>query len=374
MTAPTSGPAARAAGRVLLVVGDATGGIGVHVSDLARALPGHGWRVTVLTSVLTASRFDLGPDVRTPLQDRGPAGLGGCLRRLRQLAAGQELVHAHGHHAGLACAVALATLPARHRPPLVVSWHNAVLASGYRAWPAAAAEWLQARRADLVTGASWDLVARARHLGAAAELAEVAAPAAAPWPGDRGAARRELATELGLGAGPVVLTVSRIAPQKNLDVLVDAASNAGPATWLLVGDGRADLLAELRARAHHRGAAVRFLGARRDVPRLMAAADVFALPSRWEARALVVQEAMAAGLPVVASAVGGLPDLLAGAGLLVPAGDPVALRAAVDRLLADPAAAADLAERGRRRYAELATSADVARAWADRYRRLTARH
>ena len=230
----------------------------------------------------------------------------------------------------------------------------------------------QARRADLVTGASRDLVARAAALGARAELAEVAAPAAGPWPGDRAEARRAVAAELGLPSGPLVLTVSRIAPQKNLDVLVDAAAGSA-ATWLVVGDGRPDLLAALRTRAGAVGAPVRFAGARRDVPRLMAAADVFALPSRWEARALVVQEALAAGLPVVASDTGGLPDLVGGGtGVLVPVGDAAALRAAVDGVLADPARGADLAARGRRRFAELATPDDVARAWAERYAGLAA--
>ena len=102
-----------------------------------------------------------------------------------------------------------------------------------------------------------------------------------------------------------------------------------------------------------------------------AAADVFALASTWEARALVVQEAMASGLPVVATAVGGLPGLLGGTGLLVAPGDPVALADAVDRLLGDPEFAAGLARAARGRFAGLPTAAEVVSATAERYAEIT---
>ena len=78
------------------------------------------------------------------------------------------------------------------------------------------------------------------------------------------------------------------------------------------------------------------MGARTDVSDWLRAADVFVLTSRWEARALVVQEAMAAGLPVVVTRTGGLPELVGDAGSLVAVGDPAAVAAEVDRLLADP--------------------------------------
>jgi glycosyltransferase involved in cell wall biosynthesis len=165
--------------------------------------------------------------------------------------------------------------------------------------------------------------------------------------------------------------VSRIAPQKRLDVLIEAAAllagRLPGLRWLVAGDGDVVLLAELERLGADRAAPVTFLGARSDVPKLMATAHAFALPSDWEARALVVQEAMAAGLPVVATAVGGLPELLGSTGLLVPPGDPLALAQALERVLTDPALAADLAHRARQRFAELPTEVDVVAAWSRRY-------
>jgi glycosyltransferase involved in cell wall biosynthesis len=124
-------------------------------------------------------------------------------------------------------------------------------------------------------------------------------------------------------------------------VLIAALPLLGDAVVAVAGDG--PLAAQLRAAAPQ----VRWLGRRTDVADLYAAADVVALPSVWEARSLTAQEALRAGVPLVATAVGGLPDLLGDGAVLVPPGDPVALGTAVRRLLDDPAAAAEVAARGR---------------------------
>src|SRR5690606_20672881 len=219
-------------------------------------------------------------------------------RRLRAWLREVDVVHAHGHQAGVLAVLAAAT--SRRRPRVVISWHNAVLGTGAARRVRALAERLQALRADLVTGASEDLVRRAAQLGAHAVLAPVAAPDAGTWSGDASAERRAVAQELGLDPEAAwALTVSRIAPQKNLDVLVEAAgrSKRSPLEWVVVGDGDEQLRSRLAAMVEDGGARVHLLGARRDVPRLMAVADVLVVPSAWEARALVVQEAMAAGLP-----------------------------------------------------------------------------
>ena len=93
--------------------------------------------------------------------------------------------------------------------------------------------------------------------------------------------------------------------------------------------------------------AVRFLGVRHDVPALLAAADVVVVPSNWEGQPLVVQEALRAGRPLVATRVGGIAELTGSDGaVLVPPGHPVALAAAVTRLLDDPEAAGWLRRRG----------------------------
>jgi glycosyltransferase involved in cell wall biosynthesis len=360
---------------VLLVVGHSTGGIGGHVASLAARLPEHGWTTTVATSDATASRFDFGAARVHRTWPTAPRELVRDLRAVRRLARAADVVHAHGHQAGLLAVVVAATLPRRCRPPVVVSWHNAVLGSGWGRRVRGLAERLQARRAHLVTGASQDLVDRARELGAGkARLAPVAATAAGTWRGDRSAERAAVAAELGLDAGgPWLLTVSRIAPQKHLPVLVDAAAPLADRpglVWLVVGEGDVVLLSDLRRRVAESGAPVRFLGSRRDVVRLMALADVFVLASAWEARALVVQEAMAAGTPVVTTAVGGLPELVDGAGLLVPPGNAAALAAAVAGLLDDPVEAARLGAAGRARFASLPTEDDVVSDWSATYRAL----
>lgn len=364
--------------RVLMIVGPAAGGIGAHAASLVRGLTDEGWQVVVATAALTAARFDLGAHVEVAWPGRRPLAALRALLRLRRLAAGADVVHAQGHQAGLV-ALAVTACSGRGAPPVVISWHNAILGSGVLRRVRTLLERVQVRRADLVTGASQDLVERARSLGARrAELAEVAAPTTGEPAPDGVSARARLAEELAIDPRDAwLLTVSRIAPQKNLDVLLDAAtiardrSDAPPGrgvVWLVVGDGRPDLLAALRARVVAEATPVRFVGARSDVPTWMAAADVFVLPSAWEARALVVQEALAAGLPVVASAVGGLPDLVADAGLLVGAGDPRELADAVVGLLSDPRRRAALAAAGRRRWAALPHEADVLREWQARFR------
>jgi glycosyltransferase involved in cell wall biosynthesis len=96
---------------------------------------------------------------------------------------------------------------------------------------------------------------------------------------------------------------------------------------------------------------VRFLGHRTDIPQLLAAADLFALPSLYEGTSLAVLEAMAARRAVVSSAIGGTEELIEDgkSGLLVPPGDAPALGAAIGRLLADPALRESLAARARAR-------------------------
>ena len=81
----------------------------------------------------------------------------------------------------------------------------------------------------------------------------------------------------------------------------------------------------------------------------MGAFDVFVVPSRWEGFGRVAVEAMLAGVPVIASDVGGLPEVVGDAGILTPVDDPVALAAATERLIESPALRADLGERGRER-------------------------
>lgn len=360
--------------RILQVVGHAAGGIGVHVRDLVTGLTGAGERVEVVAPSDTAQRFGFADAaVRAWPQWSRPVEADQAMRRLRSLVDTADVVHAHGHQAGLAAVLAAFG----GAVPVVVSWHNTAPTGGVGGVVAGLGERLQVRRASMVTGASQDLVERARELGAArAELAPVAAPAAGSWRGTRQEARAAVARVLGLssaGDGEVwALTVSRMAPQKDLPVLAAAARRLAsePALrWIVVGDGEESVRADLAARTAR--LPVHLVGARDDVATFMAAADLLVVPSRWEARALVVQEALAAGLPVVATDVGGLPELVTGCGLLVPVGDDAALAAAVAHLVHDGARRLELGALARERFTQLPTSPDVTAAWRARYAALT---
>jgi glycosyltransferase involved in cell wall biosynthesis len=134
-------------------------------------------------------------------------------------------------------------------------------------------------------------------------------------------------------------------PQKRLDVLVDAAAMLAAdglgLTVLVVGGGR--LHDELADQAQRTRAPLRLLGERSDVGDLLTAADLFVLSSEWEARSFAVQEAMLRGCPVVVPRVGGLPDLVGDAGVVVAPGDARALAAGIRRLVDDPPHRAALA-------------------------------
>jgi glycosyltransferase involved in cell wall biosynthesis len=265
----------------------------------------------------------------------------------------------------------------------VVSQHNAVLDTRHtRRLVATLAQRFVTRHAVLVTGASTDLVDQARTLGARdPRLAPVPSPRV-PGLLDRPsltvAARAELAADLLARAGVptepatqasrLVLTVSRIAPQKDLETLIAAAARVGAGvSWVVVGDGDQTLLSRYRREVERLDAPVHFVGAVPDPSDWLRAAEVFALPSRWEARALVVQEAMAAGTPVVATATGGLRDLVEGAGILVPVGDAAALARAVRGLLDDSQRRGQLSQLGRDRAASWDDGRTTARRWHQWY-------
>ncbi len=156
-------------------------------------------------------------------------------------------------------------------------------------------------------------------------------------------------------AAPVVVSVGRHVPEKGYRHLLAAAALVQPTKpgvhWILVGDG--ELRSELEAQARQRGLSsqVHFTGWRDDVADVLALADVFVLPSESEGFGRVLVEAMAMGRSVVATTVGGIPDIVLDGetGLLVAPADPVALSNAVGALLDDPARAARLGAAGRAR-------------------------
>lgn len=202
--------------------------------------------------------------------------------------------------------------------------------------------------------------------------------------------REQVRAELGLPEeAPVVGSVGRLVAIKGHCYLVEAFARvraAAPAARLvLVGDG--DLRGDLEARARSLGlpvaagpgedapGAVHFLGQRADVGRVMAAFDVFALPSLNEGMGRVLAEAMAMELPCVATRVSGIPDVVANGetGLLVPAADPAALADALAALLGNPPRARALGAAGRRRAVPGYSLEEMIRLLEENYRALLGR-
>jgi starch synthase len=181
---------------------------------------------------------------------------------------------------------------------------------------------------------------------------------------------------------PYVIFVGRVTRQKGLPVLLRAAARLDPDAQLVLCAGQADtpelaaevdgLVAELTAT---RSGVVLISGmlARREVIQLLSHARVFACPSVYEPLGIVNLEAMACGAAVVASRVGGIPEVVADGetGLLVPPDDPEALAGGLNALLRDPALAAGMGRRGRDRAAAEFSWAAIAAQTAALYRELT---
>lgn len=159
----------------------------------------------------------------------------------------------------------------------------------------------------------------------------------APPPGSKAAIRAELGVPPNV---PTFVSVGRLVPLKNhaglLDALASQRLRSLGAHLLLAGDGELRSALEQHARALGIAASVHFLGTREDIPRILHAADVFVLASQYEGNPLSIMEAMAAERPVVATAVGSVPELVTGeAGRLVAPGDTAALESAMFQFASD---------------------------------------
>jgi glycosyltransferase involved in cell wall biosynthesis len=152
----------------------------------------------------------------------------------------------------------------------------------------------------------------------------------------------------------VLVHVGRFAPPKNHALLVQAFAQVhsdAPLYLLLVGGGELESAVREQVAGLGLQERVRFLGTRADVADILRASDVFVLSSRWEGNPMSVMEAMAAGLPVVSTAVGGVPELVreGETGLLVPSEDAGALAQALQALVDDPAQRQAMGDAARQR-------------------------
>jgi glycosyltransferase involved in cell wall biosynthesis len=337
--------------RSLLVVDSLeVGGAERHVVDLAVALGREGYEVTVACSIggglsepLEEANVPVRPLLDKLVKRRVSVAFARELRRLIREER-FDLVHAHIYASATAAAIAVLGTGV----PLVVTEHTEALWQGRRERWASRRVY---RRAEHIIAVSSAIRKRLIERDAVPperitviHNAVIPAPDTSPssLPGD-------------VREGPLVGVVARLQPEKGVADFLRAAAcvcAAVPdARFLVAGDGplREELLA-LAGRLGF-GEPVRFLGYRADARALIGLLDVLVVPSLTEGTPLIVLEAMAAGIPVVASAVGGIPDQIRHnkEGLLVPAGDPAALAEALLELLQDPDRARSLGEAALRR-------------------------
>ncbi|MBW8793885.1 MAG: glycosyltransferase family 4 protein [Streptomyces sp.] len=341
--------------RTVQVLGGGNAGSSVHVRSLAAGLVARGVRVTVCAPAEADHAYGfsgVGADhVHVP-RSSDP----GSVAALRAACTDADLVHAHGLHASFRAALALSG----RNTPLVVTWHNRAHAEGARAHLLRMLERRVVRAAAVVLGTTSDLVDRARRTGARdARLAAVALPGLRR-PVDQDEAELlhpKVRAELGAIGRPLLIAVGSLDRHRGYDVLLDAARGwcrLDPVPLLVIA-GEGPLRPALQRRIEDEELPVRLIGRRDDVTELLAAADLALLPSSWESRSVLAQEALHARVPLVATAVGGVPDLVGDAAELVAYGDARALADAVVRLLGDPERCAELRERGSRQAASWPT-------------------
>ncbi|GGW36101.1 glycosyltransferase family 4 protein [Streptomyces xantholiticus] len=354
--------------RTVQVLGGGSAGSSAHVRSLAAGLAARGVRVTVCAPADIDHVHDFrgaGAQFAAVARRSDPS----TVAVLRAACAGADVVHAHGLHAAVRAALALGGQ--RARVPLVVTWHTR--AHGAREAVLRLLERRAVRAATVVLGTCSELVDRARACGARdARLAPVATQ---PASCARAAAGGKLRAELGVVERPLLLAVGALERHRGYGTLLDAArswSGQDPAPLLMIA-GEGPAREALRRRIADEDLQVHLLGRRADIPELLAAADVAVLPSRWEARPLLAQEALRLGVPLVATAVGGVPELVGEAAELVPYGDCVALSSSVTRLLSDPARRDRLSAAGRAQAGTWPTEDETVAQVLSMYDELTAR-
>ena len=276
-----------------------------------------------------------------PLLDlRALAGLVRLMRRIRP-----SLIHAHTSKAGILARAAAAAC----NIPSVFTAHTWCFAEG--------------------TSRLWHLIGQPLEKGASRVSKKIITvseanrqlaidhglPAAKIQTVHNGIADSPNLASPGAAGTPVkVLMAARFVPQKDHAALLRAVATipAGQVEILLAGDGPLRAQCETLAAGLGISQAVRFLGDRRDVPQLLAASHVFALPTRWEGFPISILEAMRAGLPVIASDVGGVREAVSHGvtGFTTAPGDDADFAARLGALVASPVLRGDFGQAARTAY------------------------
>lgn len=316
------------------------GGAEVVAVTVARAAARHGHEVTVASAPgfrVADLRSGGVAHVPVPLEGRSPAALLRTASRLRDDV--PDLVHAHNPKATVAARLAFGP-----GVPILTTLHG--VAESDLSLTTRILRWAGAHVAAVSPYVADRLVRRGFPEARVDVVANAVEPLA-PYPRDR--AR----SELGIAPDAVVgLSLARMVEQKRHDLLVAAwDSIGGGATLLLAGDGPTRARVERDVERRRLGPAVRLLGERSDVHRLVAASDFLVLATDWEGLPISALEAMTAGLPVVASRVSGLEEQLTEGVRFAEPGSAPALAAALQDVAGDPRLRAALAARGRRTVA-----------------------
>jgi len=369
--------------RVLHLVGDSKFGGGsiivLRLAELARSL---GCKVDVLAtdetflSVLGEAGLGAVPldVVRRPI--RPLWDILGAYRLTRFLRDNPyTVVHTHTSKAGFIGRWAAK----RARVPVIIHtvhgfpFHEAspwLLAEFYAALERRAAEWCD----WLVTVSDYHRQWAAR-LGIGSEPQRIAIPNGLS-PARVAPNQSWLETRGQAGIPPdefVILSTGRLAPQKGLEYLIDAAAlvcKSRPVRVMIAGDGPLRGSLESRARCLGIEDRVHFLGFRQDVGNLLAASDLVAIPSLWEGLSIALLEAMAAGKPIVASTIGSNCEVLRHdhTALLIPPKDSSALAEAIIRIADNSRIARDLGGNARKHFASVYTEDRMLAQYAQLYK------
>ena len=365
---------------LFLITGLAYGGAETQLVNLATSLKKRGWEVRVVSMLPPQAFTEELKEAGIPLSilnmRRGVADPRAVFRLVKILREWRpDIVHSHMIHANL---LARVTRLFYKIPVLISTAHN--IDEGGR-WREIAYR-LTDSLADLTTNVSQAAVERYIRVGAAPKDKIIFVPNGidiSRFKPDRDTGWR-LRNELGIDNYFVWLAVGRFEAAKDYPNMLQAfkmvVDKKQDTLLLLAGQG--SLLEETRKLANELDLEdkVRFLGVRRDVPDLMNAADAYVMSSAWEGMPMVLLEAEACGLPVVATDVGGNSEVILNnkSGYIVPPGDSEALAAAMMKMMALPEAERRAMGRAGRAHIEANYSLErVVDQWEELYRELLQR-